>query len=205
MEAPFERMAPLVQALADALTTYLDRPFGFFGHSMGAVVGFELARELRRRGLPQPRLLIASGARAPQFRRGHIPPPDPDDDQLLAELNRLAGTPPGIWDDKAARAVLLPALRADTGLYRRYVYSEEESLDCAICAYGGAADANVTQSHLEAWREQTTGPFRLRRFAGGHFYLQPPATDFLTALAEDWQRCTGQSRDCQGAVAEIDN
>ncbi len=187
MEAPFERMKALVTALADALASYLNRPFGFFGHSMGAVVGFELARELRRRGLRQPRLLIASGARAPQFRRGHVPPPDPGDEQLLAELGRLEGTPPGLWEDGAARAALLPLLRADTGLYRRYVYSEEGPLDCAICAYGGVADANVSQDHLAAWREQTTGPFRLRRFDGGHFYLRPPAAEFLAALTEDWE------------------
>jgi surfactin synthase thioesterase subunit/glycosyltransferase involved in cell wall biosynthesis len=187
IESPFERMPALVTALADALAGYLDRPFGLFGHSMGAVVGFELARELRRRGLAQPRVLIASGARAPQFRRGHVPPPDPTDEELLAELGRLDGTPPGLWENGAAQAVLLPALRADTGLYRRYVYSEEAPLDCAICAYGGAADANVSEAHLAAWREQTTGPFRLRRFEGGHFYLQPPAAEFLAALAEDWE------------------
>ncbi|MGA2117211.1 MAG: thioesterase domain-containing protein [Bryobacteraceae bacterium] len=187
IEAPFERMPALVMALADALTGYLDRPFGFFGHSMGAAVGFELARELRRRGLAQPGVLIASGARAPQFRRGHVPPPDPTDEQLLSELGRLEGTPPGLWADGAARALLLPVLRADTRLYRRYVYSEEAPLDCAICAYGGTADANIGEAHLAAWREQTTGPFRLRRFEGGHFYLQPPTAEFLAALAEDWE------------------
>jgi surfactin synthase thioesterase subunit len=78
-------------------------------------------------------------------------------------------------------------LRADTRLYRRYVYSEEAPLDCAICAYGGTADANIGEAHLAAWREQTTGPFRLRRFEGGHFYLQPPTAEFLAALAEDWE------------------
>jgi surfactin synthase thioesterase subunit len=187
VEAPFERMEALVAALADALDGYLDRPFGFFGHSMGAVVGFELARELRRRGFRQPRVLIASGARAPQFRRGHVPPPDPSDEQLLAELGRLEGTPKGLWEDAAAQAVLLPALRADTELYRRYVYREEAPLDCAICAYGGRADVNVSEAHLAAWREQTTGRFRLRRFDGGHFYLQPPGAEFLAALQEDWE------------------
>ncbi|MCX6626110.1 MAG: thioesterase domain-containing protein, partial [Candidatus Solibacter sp.] len=63
-EAPFERMGPLVAALADNIDSYLDRPFAFFGHSMGAVVAFELARELRRRSRPLPMMLIASGARA---------------------------------------------------------------------------------------------------------------------------------------------
>jgi surfactin synthase thioesterase subunit len=185
LEAPFESMAELVTAAADALARYLDRPFGFFGHSMGAVVGFELARELRRRGLAQPRVLIASGARAPQFRRNHVPPPDPSDEQLLAELARLEGTPQALWEDAAAQAVLLPALRADTALYRRYVYREEPPLDCPIYACGGVDDANVTEAHLAAWREQTTGEFRVRLFPGGHFYLQPPGKEFLEALKEE--------------------
>ena len=70
-------MADLVAALGDAIEPYLDEPFAFFGHSMGAIVAFELARLLRRRNRPLPRMLVASGARAPQFRRGHVPPPEP--------------------------------------------------------------------------------------------------------------------------------
>src|SRR5204863_267227 len=86
-EAPFERMAPLIDALATAIEPHLAQPFSFGGHSMGAVVAFELIRELRRRGLPAPRILIASAARAPQFRRNHVAPPATPDGQLLRELN----------------------------------------------------------------------------------------------------------------------
>ena len=92
-EAPFERMGPLVAALADNIDSYLDRPFAFFGHSMGAVVAFELARELRRRSRPLPAMLIASGARAPQFRRHHVPPPAPSREAFVEELRRLQGIP----------------------------------------------------------------------------------------------------------------
>ncbi len=74
-EAPFERMEALVDALALAIEPYLAQPFWFFGHSMGAAIAFELARLLRRRGQPLPGTLIASAARAPQFRRNHVPPP----------------------------------------------------------------------------------------------------------------------------------
>jgi hypothetical protein len=73
---------------------YLDEPFAFFGHSMGAVVAFELARLLRRRNQPLPRMLVASGARAPQFRRGHVPPPEPGEAEFVEALRRLEGTPP---------------------------------------------------------------------------------------------------------------
>jgi surfactin synthase thioesterase subunit/glycosyltransferase involved in cell wall biosynthesis len=174
-EAPFERMAPLIEALANAIDGYLEPPFAFFGHSMGAVVAFELARELRRRGRALPRALIASAARAPQFRRNHVPGPAPSDQELLRELK--------IPDD-LTRAVL-PSLRADTTLYRHYVYSEGEPFDFPIVAYGGSEDPNIRRHHLEGWHEQTTGKFSLRVFPGGHFYLNDIPEIFRAALEAD--------------------
>jgi medium-chain acyl-[acyl-carrier-protein] hydrolase len=166
-EAPFERMEPLVAALADAIRPYLAQPFAFFGHSMGAAVAFELARLLRRRHQPLPKLLVASGARAPQFRRNYTPPPAPGDERFLEEL---------------------PVLRADAALYRRYVYTEDAPLHCAIRAYGGAEDSNVRREHLEAWAEQTTASFAVRLFSGGHFYIERSRAEFLAALAADLEQ-----------------
>jgi medium-chain acyl-[acyl-carrier-protein] hydrolase len=184
-EAPFERMGVLVESLAAAIAPYLDRPFAFFGHSMGAAVAFELARLLRKRGLPQPLLLVASGARAPQFRRHHTPPPDPSEEQFLAELRRLGGIPAEALEDAAVLRAILPALSADATLYRRYVYAEDTPLDLAIRVYGGSADPHILPEHLHAWREQTTAGFGVRLFAGGHFFLHESRADVLAALAED--------------------
>jgi medium-chain acyl-[acyl-carrier-protein] hydrolase len=184
-EAPFDRIEPLIAALAPAMERCLDRPFAFFGHSMGAIVAFELARELRRRGQPQPRMLIASGARAPRFRLHHVAPPDADDEELLSDLRRLSGTPDKLLGDEAALAAVLPALRADARLYRHYVYRPEQRLDCPIRAYGGEDDADITTAHLEAWAGETTAPFAFRRFRGGHFYLHTCHDEVLAALTED--------------------
>ena len=184
-EAPFERMEALVSALAAAIAGLLDRPFAFFGHSMGAIVAFELARELHRRGLVPPRMLIASGARAPRYRLGHVPPPEPADDELLAELLRLSGMPEQAFEDAAARDALLPVLRADTHLYRQYVYRTGPPLDVPIRAYGGADDPNITREHLENWAVETTASFAVRRFPGGHFYLQARRDELLACLHED--------------------
>jgi surfactin synthase thioesterase subunit/glycosyltransferase involved in cell wall biosynthesis len=176
-EAPFQRMAPLIQSLTGAIQPYLAQPFAFLGHSLGAIVAFELARELRRRNLPLPRLLIASAARAPQFRRNHVPPPEPPDEDLLREAN--------LPDDAAIRHAVLPALRADTHLYRHYVYTEDPPLPVPIRAYGGLDDPHISRTHLEAWCEQTTESFALRQFSGGHFYLKEHRAEFDTALHED--------------------
>lgn len=181
-EAPFERMGPLIDALASAIESYLDRPFGFFGHSMGAVVAFELARELRRRVLPSPSILIASAARAPQFRRGHVPSPAPSREAFLEELRRLGGLP---TEDHGVLRALLPALEADAALYRNYLYSEGEPFAFPVRAYGGADDPNIRCEHLEGWGAQTTASFGVRTFPGGHFYLNECREDFLAALGED--------------------
>jgi surfactin synthase thioesterase subunit/glycosyltransferase involved in cell wall biosynthesis len=184
-EAPFERMELLVTALAGAIAGYLDRPFGFFGNSMGAIVAFELARELRRRGLPLPRILIASSARAPRYRLNHVPPPDPSDEELLAEVQRVSGTPAD------ALAAALPALRADTHLYRQYIYRSEPPLDVPIRAYGGVDDPNIKLEHLEAWSSETVSSFEARQFPGGHFYAQTRPEALIAALNEDWKTHLG--------------
>jgi len=178
-------MAELVAALSDSIEPYLDQPFAFFGHSMGAVVAFELARLLRRRNRPLPRLLVASGARAPQFRRGHVPGPEPGEAEFVDALRRLQGTPPAVLDNPTLLQLILPALRADAAIYRSYIYAEEPPLDCAIHAYGGAEDPNVHRQQLEGWAAQTSGEFAVRVFPGGHFYLQSYRQEFLVALALD--------------------
>jgi surfactin synthase thioesterase subunit/glycosyltransferase involved in cell wall biosynthesis len=184
-EAPFERMGPLVAALADHIDSYLDHPFAFFGHSVGAVVAFELARELRRRSRPLPKMLISSGARAPQFRRHHVPPPAPSREAFVEELRRLEGIPAEVLDDPALMRAILPALAADAALYRNYVYAEAPPLPIPVRAYGGADDPNVRREHLDGWAEQTTASFAVRVFPGGHFYLTAVREPFLQALETD--------------------
>ena len=182
-EPPFERMAPLVEALGQAIEPFLAAPFAFYGHSMGAAIAFELARHLRHRNLPLPACLFVSGARAPQFRLNHVPPPEPSEAQLLDELRRLGGVPEDALENQEWMKVILPALRADAALYRSYVYREEPPLDCAIRAYGGAEDPNITPAHLLAWRQQTTSSFALEMLSGGHFFIH--SARFLATLARD--------------------
>jgi len=178
-------MAGLSAALCDSIQPYLHEPFAFFGHSMGAVVAFELARLLRRRNQPLPRMLVASGARAPRFRRGHVPPPEPGDAEFVEALRRLEGTPREVLDDPNLMQLILPALREDAAIYRNYIYAEEPPLDSPLRAYGGAEDPNVHREHLDGWAVETTGTFAVRVFPGGHFYLRTHRQEFLAALARD--------------------
>ncbi|HWQ56282.1 MAG TPA: alpha/beta fold hydrolase [Bryobacteraceae bacterium] len=183
-EPPFDRMEPLVEALGEAIMPHIGQPFAFFGHSMGAGIAFELARWLRRRGEPLPAILLASGARAPQYRLNWTPGPEPTETELLEQLRRLEGIPQEALEDPEVMRLVLPALRADTSLYRNYTYQPEPPLACPIRAYGGEADPNVAREHLEAWSHQTTASFALAMFPGGHFYLHSAEADLLAAITQ---------------------
>lgn len=182
-EPPIEDMASLVSSITAAIEPLVREPFAFFGHSMGAVVAYETARELRRRGLPMPVALFAAGARAPHFRRNWTPPPEPSEQEFLDELRRLEGLSLKVLDNPELLRLALPALRADARLYRNYVYAEDAPLPVRIFAYGGVSDPNVAPGHVEAWREHTTGGFEARIFAGGHFFIDTARDEFLRELS----------------------
>jgi len=184
-EPPIESMTELVRILAGEIEPLLDGPFAFFGHSMGAIVAYELAVELRRREKPLPAAIVASAARAPQFRLKHVPPPPLSDEDFLADIQRLGGAPDDVLNNPEILRLALPSLKADARLYSGYVYSPESPLPCRVDAYGGDADPNIKRQHLEAWGEVTSGEFQVRMFPGGHFFIQAAREAFLSALAED--------------------
>jgi surfactin synthase thioesterase subunit len=167
-ERPFDRMEDLIPALGEALLPVLrGRMFAFFGHSMGAGIAFELTRWLRDRGEALPSTLIVSAARAPAFRIGLQPAPEPGDEALLQQVC----VPREVRENPAALDLLMPALRADTRLHRNWVYKPTSPLDIPVFAYGGADDPNVRPEHLIEWKRETTSTFIHRQFRGGHFYL----------------------------------
>lgn len=185
-EAPFRSTSELVAALADGLLPLLDLPFALFGHSMGALVAFELARELRRREGPVPFLLALSGHQAPRR-----PAPEPPfshlpDAEFLAEVRRrYDGIPPEVLAEEELLRLLLPVLRADIQVLESYAYAAEEPLDCTISCFGGEEDPHVSLGDLQAWRDETSGPLRVRTFPGGHFFVESARDEVLRCLSLD--------------------
>ncbi len=187
-EPPFTRVKPLVEAAARGLLPLLDRPFAVFGHSMGALVGYEVIHWLQReRGL-EPVRLLASARRAPQL------PPDPDDDyklpdpELIERLREINGTPAEVLDHPELMELMLPLLRADFELNDTYEPTARPALACPVTAFGGLEDDEISRGELEAWRGVTNGPFRLRMFPGDHFYLNQHQNRLIQAVAEDLLR-----------------
>ncbi|HEV2436442.1 MAG TPA: alpha/beta fold hydrolase [Verrucomicrobiae bacterium] len=185
IETPFTQLPPLVQALAQALAPLLDKPFAFFGHSLGALISFELARQLRRQSGVQPVRLFVSADRAPQIPHRDRPIHALPEEEFLAELRRLNGIPGKVLAEAELMQMLLPVLRADFAVYETYVYSIEPPLTCPISTLGGLQDQRVRRGDLEAWRDQTNGSFSLRMFPGDHFYWNTTQPLLLQALSRE--------------------
>jgi medium-chain acyl-[acyl-carrier-protein] hydrolase len=162
----------LVREVVEAIGPLLDRPFAFFGHSMGALAAFETTRALRTRGMPQPTHLFVSGRRAPQLAHDRAPLHDLDDAAFLDGLRRYEGTPDVVLRDPELAQVFLPTIRADVCAVETYRFETAAPLACPIVACGGVGDPDVSRDHLARWREMTSGPFQLAMFPGGHFYLR---------------------------------
>jgi len=191
MEPPFTRLPSLIQALAEALCPFLDKPFAFFGHSLGALVSFELARQLRRSYAVNPVRLFISADRAPQIPHREPPIHSLPEREFLVELRRLKGTPREVFEDEELMQVMLPVLRADFAAYETYGYTIETPLDCPISAFGGLQDQRVRRDDLEAWRDQTSVSFSLRMFPGDHFFLNTTQAPLLGALSQELRRYDG--------------
>ncbi len=198
-EAPFDRLTPLVRALAEALRPHMDLPFAFFGYSNGALIGFELARELRRRGARGPEHLFAAACPAP-----HLPDKDPPihdlpDDQLIAEIGRLNGTPDEVLQNEQLMQLLIPLLRADAAIHETYVHLEEAPLDVPVTAVGGTDDPKADRTEMEAWRLHTRAEFDVRMMPGDHFFIHSSQALLLRDLARDLQGVLQRIREPQRA------
>ena len=184
-EPPFTRLVALIEALMPVILPYLDRPFAFFGHSMGALIGFELMHQLRRRHDLVPVHLFVSGHRAPQLPDLSSPLHHLPASELLTQLRRLNGTPEAVLQDTDLMQFFLPVLRADFAVCETYTYTARPPLTCPISAFGGLQDSRVSYAELAAWREQTSSAFSHRMLPGDHFFLHSAQALLLRALAQD--------------------
>lgn len=171
-EPPFTSMEPLVAAIAEEIADLLDKPFAFFGHSMGATIGFELAHSLRNTQGKEPSHLFVAGRKAPQAFDRDPPTYDLPEPEFVEKLRRLEGTPPEVVENEELLQLVLPLLRADFKLIQTYEYVLRTRLTCPVTALGGVADKGVDPESLRQWQKESSGTFSIHMFSGNHFFVR---------------------------------
>lgn len=159
-----------VRAVGDGLEALLDRPYAVFGHCLGALLGFELVRDLRRKGLPEPTHLFLAAAPAPHLAATQSRISDLPDPALWDAVVALGGTAEALAANEELAQLLLPMVRADFRLAEEYRLLDEPALSCPVTAFAGEQDRPPTEA-FQAWARYTTGAFRLVTYPGGHFFL----------------------------------
>ena len=181
-ELPVTRVASLVNSLVAELVAYMDRPFAIYGHSMGALIAFELARELRRWHYPLPAHLFVSGFRAP-----HLPPVEPPfahltEVEFIHRVRQYGGIPDLVAQHEELMEIFLPILRADFEITETYVFEAEPPLEFPLTALGGLADPKVSCDRIRAWEMHTCRGFQSHFFPGGHFFIQSSEESVLDLI-----------------------
>lgn len=180
---------PLVKSMSEAMYPLLDKPFAFFGHSMGALLSFEVARHLRRGHSLLPNHLFISSRWPPQL-------PDPnahlyqlsEHDFLKATESLYGSLPEIIKQDPEVLKLFLSIMRADLTMLGTYQYDQETPLDCPISVFGGVQDPSVTEEELKAWQQQTTTSFNLKMFPGDHFFIQSSRPTIIKDISQNLSR-----------------
>jgi medium-chain acyl-[acyl-carrier-protein] hydrolase len=192
-DPPVDRIFALAQAVGQALLQRPALPTVFFGHSMGGLVAFEVARQLADRAPELPRHLIVSGHAPPHRHTGHVPISHLPDAEFLRELDRrYAAVPAELLQYPDVLALLLPALRADIAAVEHCGESPAGRLSCPITAFGGSDDPNATELDLGAWRELTHARVDLRVFPGGHFFINTQREPVLAAVSSVLRAVAGE-------------
>jgi surfactin synthase thioesterase subunit len=184
-EVPFTSLKPMVDELAQALLPYCDIPFAFYGHCMGGLIAFELARRWHAPGAGGPSHLFISGCRA-----AHLPDeemnihklPEP---QFVQRLREIEVVPDFVLADEEMRELFLPVLRADFAVYETYAYENGEPLRCPVSAFGGVDDPRVKREEVRQWSAHTESSFLYRMLPGSHLFIHSSRDLLLRFVSED--------------------
>ncbi|MBT7443437.1 MAG: thioesterase [Methylococcales bacterium] len=187
METPFSQMSPLIADLLPAIKALMNTPVIFFGHSLGAVTAFEVARALRKQNVPLPKKLLAAGRRAPQVENDsgaiyHLP-----DAEFTEEIRKKKGTPEEVLNNDELMALVLPMLKADFEIADTHQYQDEAPFDFPISYFWGKEDKPVNRNNDDAWAQQTHAEYQHHELNGGHFFLHSEKEQLLSLITKELQ------------------
>ena len=184
---PLDSIDAMAGAAHAAVRTATDVPYAIFGHSMGALVAFELASALEHDGGRPPEALFVSGRRPPDETDAAAPVHALPDAEFLDELQRRYGAvPDAVRREPELLALLLPGLRADVRALETYRIADDTRIACPVHVYGGREDTRPPPDQLEGWSRRTEQPVRVRLFPGGHFFVAEEPAAICADIAAQW-------------------
>jgi len=174
----------LTDQLSEACQELIDRPFALFGHSLGALIGFELLKKLRTHSL-SPHMFFISACNPPHKLVGLSTIHQLSDEDFMKKVRSWGDAiPKKVLENPELMNIILPRLRADFTLFETYPYKEEPALTCPFTLFGGTEDPIVTPSNLQEWAQHTTCKPSLRIFSGDHFYHQQFTKELCDAISK---------------------
>jgi medium-chain acyl-[acyl-carrier-protein] hydrolase len=182
-EPPIPDVRMIVERLAEAVAPFTDLPFSIYGHSFGALLGFEFAREMRRRGGTSPRTFFAAAHKAPDLPAAlpllHVLP---DQEFLLGCARRYGALDERLVADAEVRDIIIGPMRGDITALESYDHTEEPPLDCELLVLGGRLDRSVRDADLHAWGRHGRGGAMLAYLPGGHLFIKDDAPTLLEQI-----------------------
>ncbi len=188
-ETPYTNFPSLIMALAEVVGVEDGMPFAFFGHSLGGLIAFELARHLQRHHRRMPKCLFVSGCDAPQFRIPSKSLHTLSDDELINALKDYNGTPPEVLANRELMELVLPTIRADFSLVEKYQYRPSQLLNIPMTVLQGRLDDHIRFDDAERWACETTGACRVHWFEGDHFFINSERQKVIDLLNGELAAC----------------
>lgn len=182
-EPPIDNIPELADTILARAGAWFEGAPALYGHSMGAMLAFEIARRLERDRGMSPAALVVSGQRAPSVpREGHVHLLD--DDGIVAQMRVLGGTDTSLLADRELRELILPAVRSDYKAIKSYQYESGPPLRCPVVVMTGDADPMVSPEEADPWREHTEARCSYHRFQGGHFFIAEHPAEVTSIIAD---------------------
>ncbi|MDB4987433.1 MAG: thioesterase [Myxococcaceae bacterium] len=173
-----ERADTILEEVSAGLRALPSLPTFVYGHSMGALLAFELARRME-----WVSGLIVSGSHAP-YSRPADKYKDMSESALVEQLRSFGGTPPAVFDDPMMLDLFLPPFRADLRVASSIDAQADDNVMCPLTVLAAVDDPEVPLRDAEAWSVHATGPFRFVRQDGGHFFLITRRAAVLSEIAQ---------------------
>ncbi len=176
-------LAEIIEEAFLSINRIIDRPYIFWGHSLGGIIGYEMARHIRTNNHPLPKHLFVTGIRAPQVPKREKDVYDLPRDEFIEKIKEMGGTPEEIFNHEEMLDIMIPILKKDFKIYEMYRFTPDMPMPFPITAIGGLDDKFVSKEDLEQWSVHTSSLFDMHMLAGDHFFIFDNMNNIAQSIA----------------------